>query len=311
MHIDNLSLIISATGPSLFRAYRADKYRKMDQLSDKQIESMLNQVKSALEDGPLRTSELKKAVPKVGENVRSALLMLMAKGEVVRAKANHARSNLTSYALLEKWVKGLELEIIEEHEAITQLIRCHIERFGPVSVDDIAWWLRQTKTTVKNVLQQLEDDVTSVEVGESSKFMLKEDKEIASSLAVPTEDIVWFLPYEDHFLKAFIGRSTFIEEAIQPKLSPADKKHHWPSNPDAYRKMPSKGLRATGEVRPSIWLNGRVIGRWEMDVEGSSKRVVTSLYSKTTKKQESMIEQVRKELEVFINSSLMPISGKK
>lgn len=311
MHIDNLSMVISATGPSLFRAYRADKYRKMDQLSDKQIESMLIQVKSALEDGPLRTSELKKVVPKVGENVRSALLMLMAKGEVVRAKANHARSNLTSYALLDKWVPGFKLEIIEEHEAITQLIRCHIERFGPVSVDDIAWWLRQTKTTVKTTLQQLEDEVINIEIGESTKYMLKEDMEIATSLTVPSEDIVWFLPYEDHFLKAFIDRSWFIGENIQPKLSPADKKHFWPSNPDAPQRMPSKGLRATGEVRPSIWLNGRVIGRWEMDDVGSFKRIVTSLYSKTTKQQEIMIEQTRADLEKFINSSLVPISGKR
>jgi hypothetical protein len=75
--------------------------------------------------------------------------------------------------------------------------------------------------------------------------------------------------------------------------------------------MPSKGLRATGEVRPSIWLNGRVIGRWEMDDVGSFKRIVTSLYSKTTKQQEIMIEQTRADLEKFINSSLVPISGKR
>jgi predicted transcriptional regulator len=308
MHIDNLSMIINATGPSLFRAYRMDKYRKMDQLSDKQIESMLNQVKSALEDGPLRTSELKKVIPKVGVHVRSALLMLMARGEVVRAKANHARSNLTSYALLDKWVKGFRLETIGEQEAITQVIRDHIERFGPVSVEDIAWWLRQTKTTVKNALQQLDEDVIIIEVGKSSKYMLKEDMEMAASHTVPTDDLIWFLPYEDHFLKAFIDRTAFISDEVQPKLFPADKKHFWPSAPDAPQKMPSKGTRATGEVRPSIWMNGRVIGRWEMDDEGKSKRVVTSLYSKTTKPQKTEIERVRSKLEEFINSSLMPIS---
>jgi hypothetical protein len=161
------------------------------------------------------------------------------------------------------------------------------------------------------VLQQLEDEVTSVQVGESSKFMLKEDKEIAASLSVPTEDKVWFLPYEDHFLKAFIDRTVFIEEKIRPMLSPADKKHHWPSDPDAYRKMPSKGVRATGEVRPSIWLNGRVIGRWEMDEDDGSKRIVMSLYSKTSKQQENTIKKVRSELEEFINSSMMQISGGK
>ena len=311
IHIDNLSMILSATGPSLFRAYRTDKYRKMDVLSDKEIEDMLNQVKSVLEEGPLRTTELKKRLPDVGENVRSALLMLMARGEAVRAKANHARSNLTSYALMDKWVQGYKLEMIDEQEAITQLIQKHIEMFGPVSVDDIAWWLRLTKTTVKKVLQQLEEDIVSINMGESDKIMLKEDMESAASLSTPSKDLVWFLPYEDHFLKAFIDRDIFIMENIQPKLFPADRKHFWPSNPDAPQKMPSNGVRATGEVRPSIWLNGRVVGRWEMDDDASLKKVVTNLYSKVTRPQENMIEQVRTQLEEFINSSLMPISSGK
>ncbi len=311
MHIDNLSMILSATGPSLFRAYRTDKYRKIDLLSDEVIEDMLNQVKSVLGEGPLRTTDLKKRLPDVGENVRSALLMLMARGEVVRAKANHARSNLTSYALLDKWVQGFKLEIIDEQVAITQLIRNHIERFGPVSVDDIAWWLRQTKTSVKMVLQKLEEDIVSVKLSESDKVMLKEDMEIAASLSKPSKDQVWFLPYEDHYLKAFINRTSFIAEDIQPKLFPADRKHFWPSNPDVPRKMPSKGVRATGEVRPSIWLNGRVVGRWEMDDDANLKKVVMSLYSKTTKSQEKMIERTRIQLEEFINSSLMPISSGK
>jgi hypothetical protein len=310
MHIDNLSLILSATGPPLFRAYRTDKYRKMDVLSEEEIESMLIKVKSNLEDGPLRTTELKKRLPDVGENVRSALLMLMARGEVVRAKANHARSNLTSYALLDKWVSGFKLKLIDEQKATTQLIRKHIERFGPVSVDDIAWWLRLTKTGVKNALQQLENDIVSVKMREVDKFMLKDDFETAVSMSVPGDDRVWFLPYEDHFLKAFIDRRGLIDEDIHPKLFPADKKHFWPSSPDAPQKMPSKGVRATGEVRPSIWLNGHVIGRWEMNDDDKLKKVVMSLYSKVTKSQRDMIEQVRKQLENFINSSLVPISGK-
>ncbi|MHA3963830.1 MAG: winged helix DNA-binding domain-containing protein [Candidatus Thorarchaeota archaeon SMTZ1-45] len=309
MHIDNLSMILSATGPSLFRAYRADKYRKMDQLSDREIEDMLDRVRAALEDGPLLTTELKKLLPEVGENVRSALLMLMARGEVIRAKASHARSSFTSYALLNKWVKGFKLKLIDEQEAITLLIKSHIERFGPASVDDIAWWLRETKTTVKNVLEVLGDTIVKIEVGGSEKFILMEDLEFAASLEPPSEDLVWFLPYEDHFLKAFINRANFIVEDVQPKLFPADKKHFWPSKPDGPRKMPSKGIRATGEVRPSIWLNGQVVGRWELDDDKENmKRVVFSLYSRVTNSQNDRIEHIRSQLEHFINSSMIPIS---
>lgn len=37
-------MILSATGSSLFRAHRTDKYRKIDQLSDREIEAMLNSI---------------------------------------------------------------------------------------------------------------------------------------------------------------------------------------------------------------------------------------------------------------------------
>ena len=311
IHLDNLSLILSATGPALFKACRTDKYRKLDQLSDKEIEDMLNQVRSALENGPLRTSELKKVSPTVGENTRSALIMLMARGEVVRAKAKHARSNLTSYALLDKWIQGFKLELIETHEAVTQLVMSHIERFGPVSVDDIAWCFKQTKTTVKNAIQKLGDNVVSLEIDGTEKFLSEEDLEIASSLDPPSEDHVWFLPYEDHFLKAFIDRSRFISEDIQPKISPADRKHFWPSKPDEPRVMPGPGVRQTGEVRPTIWLNGVVIGRWELDDVGKQKKVVTSLYSKLAKKDQERVMEVKQILENFVNSSMLPISGGK
>ncbi|MHA1136576.1 MAG: winged helix DNA-binding domain-containing protein [Candidatus Thorarchaeota archaeon] len=309
MHIDNLSMIISATGPSLYKAYRTDKYRKIDILSDKEIEAMFAAVKKALRKEPLNTSALKKALPELGEHVRSALLMLMARGEVVRAKAKHARSNLTSYALLEQWVEGFKLKLTDEQEAITNLIRHHIDRFGPVSTDDIAWWLRQTKTTVKGSISSLGEEIVTINTGKKEKYMLRSDFGIAKAYEKSKEDLVWFLPYEDHFLKAFIDRTGFIEESIQPMLFPADRKHFWPSNPDAPQIMPGKGSRATGEVRPTIWLNGRVVGRWEIDDDGKQKKIVTSICVKGAKKNLEKIEEVRVNLEEFVNNKLLPISG--
>ncbi len=308
MHIENISMIISATGPSLFKAFRKDKYRKVDILSDREIEKMLISVKDALREKPLNTSELKKVVPDVGDHVRSALIMLMARGEVVRAKAPHARSNLTSYALLENWVDGFKLETIDEGVALADLIRMHIERFGPVSIDDIAWWLRLSKTSVKSAISKIEENVVKVTIETGEGFMENSDYEAASTLEKPKEDLVWFMPYEDHFLKALINRSKFIDDEIEPKLFPSYRTHFWPSNPDAPKVEPSKGLRATGEVRPSIWLNGKVVGRWEIDDE-DQKKIVTSVYRKVSKQQLTHIEQVRRDLEEFVNKRLVPISG--
>ncbi|MFW9957872.1 MAG: winged helix DNA-binding domain-containing protein [Candidatus Odinarchaeota archaeon] len=309
IHVDNLPLILAATGPALFRASRTDKFRKMDQLSDQEIEHLLNRVKETLHDGPLQMSELKRAAPDIERHMRSALVMLMARGEVVRAKASHARNNLTSYALMDKWVDGFRMKQLNEQEAIDELIERHIELFGPVSIDDIAWWLRITKTAVKNSIERIGQTVVNVKLPNQEKHMMRSDYEIAASLEVPDKDVVWFLPYEDHFLKAFIDRTSFIREEIQPKLFPADRRHFWPSNPNAPRVMPSPGLRATGEVRPSIWLNGEVVGRWEIDDKGGQKKIVTSIYRKEAGNHQEILEQSRKHLESFVNDSLLPISG--
>ncbi len=307
VHIDNLSMIISATGPALYKVCRNDKFTKVDQLSDREIEKMLSHVRDALQDGPLQTSKLKRIVPDK-MHVRSALLMLMARGEVVRARANHARSNLTSYALLDKWVSGFKLKVVDEQEATTKLIGGHIGRFGPVSIDDISWWLRLTKAAVKRAIQSLGDDITTISHRDRECYILTSDHEIASAIERPEEDMVWFLPYEDHFLKAYIDRTDFISGGIQARLSPADRKHYWPSNPEAPRVMPSRALAATGEVRPSIWLNGRVVGRWEMDDLGEQKSIVTSLYTQDARNHHESIEQIRRELEDFVNQALLPIS---
>jgi len=311
IHVDNLSLILSATGPALYKASRDDKFRKVNLLSNQEIENMLNRVKEALKDKPLQMSQLKQTIPDVAAHMRSVLVMLMAKGDVVRAKASHARSNLTSYALMNKWIDGLRLKLTDEDEAITELIERHIERFGPVSIDDIAWWLRITKTAVKISLQKLSDNVVHIELPQNEGYMVKSDYEIATSLEAPEKDMVWFLPYEDHFLKAFSNRSAYIGEEIQSKLFPADRRHYWPSNPDAPLLMPSKGVRATGEVRPSIWLNGKVVGRWEIDDDGEQKKIVASVYLKHSKVVQDEVEHMRRELEEFVNISLLPISGGK
>lgn len=309
IHSDNLSLIINATGPSLYRTCREDKYRKVDQLSDGEIEAILNRVRDALKDGPLQTSELKRAIPESGEHIRSALLMLMARGEVVRAKALHARSNLTSYALVERWLNRFNLKVLDEKEAITELIQRHIERFGPVSINDIAWWLRQTKTTVRTSISKLGDSIVNINLEGAEKYLSRADYEVASTIEKPHDECVWFLPYEDHFLKAYIERKNFIDQVIQSKIFPADRKNFWPSNPAAPVRTPSRTMSATGEVRPSIWLDGRVIGRWEMDDDADQKRVVMSLYEKASKSQTERIEEVRAHLEDFVNLTMLPISG--
>jgi hypothetical protein len=309
IHQDNFSLIQNATGPSLYRAVRKD--RELRKLSDEAIEKMLEATRSAFAREPMTKRDIKAAVPEHSKYMRSLVLLLQAEGHLIRATAKHAKSNLTTYATVANWLPDFKLKEIDEEDAIREVIQRHINLNGPVTLEDIAWWLRQTKTTVKDSIAQLGDSITELNAGDTVQYMGAADYETAHSIEEPSGPLVWFLPYEDHFLKAFKSRDPYIAENIQPKLSPPSPKHYWPSSPDAPRKMPSRGLRVTGEIRPSIWLNGQVIGRWELDKSPEGMNVVTSIYKKTTKSVSEQVEEVRQNLENFVNDTLLPISGGK
>ena len=70
-------------------------------------------------------------------------------------------------------------------------------------------------------------------------------------------------------------------------------------------------MNQSGEIRPSIWLDGQIIGRWELDkVEGEKKyQIVWSVYQPISDEIKEIIEIERLKLQKFINHRLVPISS--
>lgn len=105
------------------------------------------------------------------------------------------------------------------------------------------------------------------------------------------------MPYEDHFPKAYIKRDGFLL-------------------PEAADLLVGKGTTELGQIRPSIWLDGEVIGRWEIErpAKGSQARVVIKGLVKRlpcSKDIRTGIEEERKSIEIFLNCKLLPLCGTK
>ncbi len=306
IHKENLPMIFQATGNRFYNEVRQSLYLK--DFTDDQIDQTMKQIVDALDSAPLTTRRLKEELPKLAPNMRGFLLGAMARGEVVRATAKHARSNLTTYAPLSKWM-NVDLNQLSEEEALNLLIKQYVQVFGPVSIADLAWWLGLSQRKVKEKLEELNTELLTQEINNTISYMEQSDFEIAKSLEHLSESIVNFLPYEDHFPKAFIDRSWFIIEERQSKLFPRNKKSYWPSNPTQSFEPTSRGMNQSGEIRPSIWLNEQIIGRWELDKSKSGYNVIMSLYQKVNPSLEQVIREKKEELERFINEKLVPISG--
>lgn len=307
VHQDNLPLVIGSTGPRLYRMVR--KSSSLRDVSDQKVELMLEKFLAALEDQPLRMRELKQALPELAPVMRSLLYLGMATGQVVRATTPHARSTLSTYSLMKHWFPHLKMQQHSEEEAIIQLIRRYIGIFGPVSVNDIAWWLPTTKKQAKTIITEYAHELVAVDIIGDTKYMTKTDFEIIQTLSSGTEPIIRFLPYEDYFAKAFIERSWFIDPELQPSLFPRAAKSYWPEGATPKRAVSEEsGVNQSGEIRPSIWLDGQIIGRWEFGESEEGFTIAYDLYTHIHQNLKARIREQQKQLEEFVNTQLLPIS---
>ncbi|UCH05148.1 MAG: AlkZ family DNA glycosylase [Candidatus Thorarchaeota archaeon] len=309
VHVDNLPLLIRATGSFLYKRMR--QHPDVKGLSDQEVESLTDSVLAVLEDGPKTMEEIKKLLPDQARNIRPLFTLAATSGKVIRATASHARNPTTAYALIEKWVNGFVPSDASEEEALREVIRLYVMRFGPVTIDDISWWLPITKTKARTEIEQLSDEIIQVQVEGEKKHMFADDAKTAASLEAPADPVVWLLPYEDYLPKAFTNRAWYMSEEQKPMLFPQLREHYWPPDMSTPVTKASKSTNASGEIRPTVWIDGEAVGRWELEPSDEKQKVVFKIYREVRPKYGNMISEKASELEDFVNTQLVPISSSK
>ena len=307
VHVELLADLLAATGPGLEKTGRS--FPTIRGLEDDEVEARLGEFLAALDSGPASMRAIKKAAPALGDLARPLLLMAMGRGLVVRAGAPHARSTTCEYALTRHRIPGLG-SLDHYEEATTRLLLRYVRAFGPVSVEDAAWWLPTTKGRARKLFESREAELARVEVDGRGLFMEREDLEAARAIKRKGSPTVWILPYEDHLPKAFRERSWYLPPELAPRLFPRSARDHWPTGSEPKRAMPDGGAATnqSGEIRPSVWVDGQVVGRWELGEEVRSRYVVMDLWGGISKTARRLVEQKRGRLESFVNERLMPIS---
>ena len=308
IHQNNFPMIIRAVGSRLYKYYK--RHPGLKTHSKKQINKLIKRLVSLLEHKPLRMREIKQELPELGDLTSAILNLATAEGKVIRATTPHAKSTLSSYVATNTWLPDFKMDDLTEKEAIIRLFLQYIDAFGPVTINDFSWWLPFSKSETKNNLEVLSESVIEYEIDGNSHYMTANDYEVASSLDQPSDHLVWFLPYEDHFPKAFILRQFFIDNETEEKLLPKSIRHYWPPDMIPPPQKEYRGPIAAGQIRPSIWLDGRIIGRWEMEEKNDQFQIVRNIYRKVSGEIIEIINKQQDDLEEFINKRLVPISKK-
>jgi len=176
------------------------------------------------------------------ENITSRLLMLLsAEGRIVRG---HRRGGWTSgqfeWFPVETWLPGLHQAAPDATAARTELARRWLHSFGPAPAKDLQWWAGWTAGQVKAALAAL--PVAEVDLDGQPGVALASDIEQLPAGTVPPRAAL--LPGLDPTPMGWQSREWFLG----------------PHGPAVFDR--------TGNIGPTIWWEGRVVGGWAQRASG-------------------------------------------
>jgi hypothetical protein len=168
------------------------------------------------------------------------LFLLAAEGRIVRGRPTGSwTSTLYRWAPMQDWLPG-GLEDLDTDEAAARLVARWLHAFGPGTYADLKWWTGWTAGLLKRALAR----VGPVEV------------------ALESGGVGLVAPGDDEPLGA--GGEPFA--ALLPALDPAPM--GWQARDWYLGQHRPRLFDRSGNVGPTIWWDGRVVGGWAQRRDG-------------------------------------------
>lgn len=235
--------------------------------------------------GPAFVSDLSKELPELAQKIliggeskwaieqpvsSRLVFQLGAEGLAARGRTRGSWINgQHQWVAMDQWLEGGLPSVPADH-AREQLLRRWLASFGPGTVVDLKWWtgwsLRQVRKTLATI------PVVEVDLDGQIGIMLEDDLEPVTA----TEPWVALLPALDSTPMGWTGRDWYLS-AHRPYLF--DK---------------------NGNVGPTIWADGRIVGGWAKTGSGS---IAYRLLEDIGKESISAIEREAGEVAEFTGGS--------
>ena len=185
-------------------------------------------------------------------------LGLLVRGRPVRSwrDKNH------TYARFKDYFPGVILDRLSEDQAIKDLVWAYLCAFGPVTLEDIVWWLGIGKRKVQAALSALDrstkltssqpiwggkegrGEVRGIQIKDSPGDFLctQSDLERLQEFKPARSQTVNLLPWLDPYLMGYKQRQRYLDE-----------------------RYSSYVFDRSGNATSIILLNGRVVGIWDFE----------------------------------------------
>jgi len=172
-------------------------------------------------------------------NVSSRVLFLLAaEGRVIRGRPRGSwTSHQYQWVPLGEWCPGGLTEWTAA-DAEVELARRWLRAYGPATIEDLQWWTGWTKTQTRRVLTMVKP--TEVDLDGTQGIVASDDLDPAPAV----EPWAALLPGLDTTPMGWQQRDWFLGEHV------------------------GRLFDQTGNIGPSLWWDGRIVGGWAQDHEG-------------------------------------------
>ncbi len=184
---------------------------------------------------------------------------------IVRGRPGSWNSAEYPWSTTRQWL-GVDIHGLAEQEAAGPLLHRWLSRFGPATMTDIRWWFGWTAGLAKQAVADCEPEVVTIQ-GDRQAFVADGDSD---DVANPGP-WVRLLPGLDPTAMGWKERDWYVDPADVPLL-----------------------FDRFGNVGPTVWADGRVVGGW---VQRSDGQIAVELTSALDPEHATLLEEAIQELQ--------------
>jgi hypothetical protein len=215
-------------------------------VSTREYEETSRSILNILRGTELTSSEIKERLG-TDVNVPAIVEQMCEQGLLIRGRPRRGwKDRVNKYSILREVFPNMDLASVDEMEARTLLVHRYLRSFGPVTKNDIAWWIGISKTETHEALSNLQDQTEQITISDlpGDYILLKSHQKVISGVKIPGSKSVNLLPSLDPYLMGYKDRERYLSKEHRDRVF-------------------DRGGNATS----TILLNGRAVGVWDFSEE--------------------------------------------
>lgn len=183
-----------------------------------------------------------------------------------------------TFVLLEEWLPTAK--ILERDEALAELARRYFTGHGPATIQDFMWWTGLTAADARAGLEAAQSELVSETIEDTTYWLSP------SSATVSPAPTVHLLPGFDEFLLGYTNRRAALDPQYARAIHPGKN----------------------GVFRPTIVLNGRVVGTWKRTLKTDTVMLEFSPFAPLGKAESQALDMAAERYGDFVHRSVV-LSG--